>query len=236
MIEVKKIYMDLKEAKKDQGRDVWVLESELFKDPITLQLEYSDHDKERMNATKQWVAMQVAELHKVAWKIEWKEQERKELISKYKDQLKVKEKTINELVEKLEKSEKNKTQVLQEIKVLREALEVLSGTITHQAEQITKLEERAKKEPRVFSWQTFISWNGASGLTAINIPNGNYIVSEVTKIVEKNEYVENEDREINAYNLHVTEWVFIPEYELIGTTKLDTPTATVDRTFTLIPY
>jgi hypothetical protein len=42
-------------------------------------------------------------------------------------------------------------------------------------------------------------------LTAINIPNGNYIVSEVTKIVEKNEYVENEDREINAYNLHVTE-------------------------------
>lgn len=53
MIEVKKIYMDLKEAKKDQGRDVWVLESELFKDPITLQLEYSDHDKERMDATKQ---------------------------------------------------------------------------------------------------------------------------------------------------------------------------------------
>lgn len=53
MIEVKKIYMDLKEAKKDQGRDVWVLESELFKDPITIQLEYSDHDKERINATKQ---------------------------------------------------------------------------------------------------------------------------------------------------------------------------------------
>lgn len=42
-------------------------------------------------------------------------------------------------------------------------------------------------------------------MTAINIPNGNYIVSEVVKIVEKNEYVENEDREINAYNLHVTE-------------------------------
>lgn len=54
-------------------------------------------------------------------------------------------------MEKLEKSEKNKTQVLQETKKLREALEVLSGTITHQAEQIVKLEEKAKKEPRVYS-------------------------------------------------------------------------------------
>lgn len=42
-------------------------------------------------------------------------------------------------------------------------------------------------------------------MTALKIPNGDYIVSEVLKIVEKNEYVENEDREIHAYNLHVTE-------------------------------
>lgn len=53
MIEVKKIYMDLKEARKDQGRDVWVLESESFKDPITLQIEYSDHDKEWIKASKE---------------------------------------------------------------------------------------------------------------------------------------------------------------------------------------
>lgn len=70
----------------------------------------------------------------------------------------------------------------------------------------------------------------------INVPIGNYIVSEVTKIVEKNEYVENEDREVKAYNLHVSDGPFIPEYELIGTTKLDNPTATIDRTFTLLPY
>lgn len=66
MIEVKKIYMDLKEAKKDQGRDVWVLESELFKDPITLQLEYSDKDRERIEMSKRAIEEKALEIHKVA--------------------------------------------------------------------------------------------------------------------------------------------------------------------------
>ena len=61
-------------------------------------------------------------------------------------------------------------------------------------------------------------------------------MSEVIRIIEKNEYVENEDMEVHAYNLHISDGIFIPEYELIGTTKLDTPTATIDRTFTLLPY
>lgn len=151
MIEVKKIYMDLKEAKKDQGRDVWVLESELFKDPITIQLEYSDKDKEYIGAIAKVVEDQVRNAEKLIQKQEDKEQairklneDHKEIINEYKKELEATQR-------KLEKSEKNKTQVLQEIKVLRETLDVLSGTITHQAEQIAKLEERAKKEPRVFS-------------------------------------------------------------------------------------
>jgi hypothetical protein len=53
-----------------------------------------------------------------------------------------------------------------------------------------------------------------SALTAITIPDGNYIVSEVFRIVEKNEYVENEDMEVHAYNLHVSNNLFTPEYEL----------------------
>lgn len=70
----------------------------------------------------------------------------------------------------------------------------------------------------------------------MTVPDGNYIVSAVYKIVEKNEYVENEDREVEAYNLHIADTTFMPEYELKGTTNLDTPTATIDRTFTLLPY
>lgn len=55
MIEVKNIYVDQKIASKEQrqGRDVWILESESFKEPITMQIEYSDHDKEWINATKE---------------------------------------------------------------------------------------------------------------------------------------------------------------------------------------
>ena len=61
-------------------------------------------------------------------------------------------------------------------------------------------------------------------------------MSEVLRIVEKNEYVENNEMEVHAYNLHVSDGLFVPEYDLIGTTAIDTPTATIDRTFTLLPY
>lgn len=73
-------------------------------------------------------------------------------------------------------------------------------------------------------------------LTTAHVPNGNYILSSVTRIVESNEYVENEKIEINAYSMHISDNLFAPEYELKGTTNLDTPTATIDRTFTLLPY
>jgi hypothetical protein len=101
---------------------------------------------------------------------------------------------------------------------------------------VTKIWQKITKEPRVFSGQSFVSWNWISALTWLKVPDGNYIVSEVLRIVEKNEYVENEDMEVHAYNLHVSDNLFVPEYDLIGTSKLDTPTATIDWTFTLMPY
>lgn len=55
MIEVKNIYVDQKIAPKEkrQERDVWILESESFKEPITIQIEYSDHDIEYLKAIKE---------------------------------------------------------------------------------------------------------------------------------------------------------------------------------------
>lgn len=62
-MQVKKIYMDLKEAKPEQrgGRDVRVLESEAFKDPIEIQIAYDDKDKELIEANKSVVEGQVRE-------------------------------------------------------------------------------------------------------------------------------------------------------------------------------
>ena len=235
-MQVKKIYMDLKEAQPGHGGDVRVLESETFKDPITLQIAYDDKDKEFIEASKKVVEGQVREAWRILQKIDDKENERKTLISKYKEELQVKDNKIQELTKRLEKSGKEKVQLLQEANKLREKVEMQNGQIVDHEELINKLQQKTSKEPRVFRGQTFVSWNWISALTWLKVPDGDYIVSEVLKIVEKNEYVENEDMEVHAYNLHVSDNLFVPEYDLQGTTKLDTPTATIDRTFTLLPY
>lgn len=237
-MQVKKIYMDLKEAKPgtNQWRDVRVLESETFKDPITIDIAYDDKDREFIEASKKVVEDQVKEAWRILQKIEDKIWWWNEVIEEYKEKLKEKDKKIEELTKRLEKSGKEKVQLLKEAKNDRDTLNNLNEQLEAVKESTHKLTLKTTKEPRVFSGQTFVSWNWISALTWLKVPNGDYIVSEVLRIVEKNEYVENNEMEVHAYNLHVSDGLFVPEYDLIGTTAVDTPTATIDRTFTLLPY
>lgn len=236
-MKVKRIFMDLKEASTEQRswRDVWVLESEAFKDPITIDIAYDDKDREFIEISKDLIEKQVKEAGKILQKIDDKESERKELISKYKEEVQLKEDKIKNLTMKLEKSEKEKVKVVQEANKIREKVEIMNGRIVDHEELINKLQKKVSKETRIFSGQTFISWNWNTALTTIQIPNGNYAVMYTYKILESNEYVENQEMEIGWYILHVNDNIFIPEYDLQGTTKLDTPTATIEWTFTLIP-
>lgn len=237
-MQVKKIYMDLKEAKPgtNQWRDVRVLESETFKDPITIDIAYDDKDREFIEVSKKVVEDQVKEAWRILQKIEDKIWWWNEVIEEYREKLKEKDKKIEELTKRLEKSGKEKVQILKESDKLKEKVEIQDGRIHDLEKIVTKIWQKTSKEPRVFSGQTFVSWNWISALTWLKVPNGDYIVSEVLRIIEKNEYVENNEMEVHAYNLHVSDGLFVPEYDLIGTTAIDTPTATIDRTFTLLPY
>jgi len=237
-MKVKRIYMDLKEATPGvkQGRDVRVLESEAFKDPITIDIAYDDKDKEFIETSKSVVENQVKEAWRILQKIEDKIWAWNEVIEEYREKLKEKDKKIEELTKRLEKSGKEKVQILKESDKLKNTVKSHNEQLSHYEETIEEIQKKITKEPRVFSGQSFVSWNWISALTWLKVPDGNYIVSEVLRIVEKNEYVENNDMEVHAYNLHVSDGLFVPEYDLIGTTAIDTPTATIDRTFTLLPY
>lgn len=237
-MKVKRIYMDLKEATPGvkQWRDVWVLESEAFKDPITIDIAYDDKDKEFIEASKSVVENQVKEAWRILQKIEDKIGAWNEVIEEYREKLKEKDKTIEELTKRIENTEKEKIKLLKETEWIRNTVSSHNEQLSHHEETIEEIQKKTSKEPRVFSGQSFVSWNWISALTWLKVPDGNYIVSEVLRIVEKNEYVENNDMEVHAYNLHVSDNLFVPEYNLVGTTAIDTPTATIDRTFTLLPY
>ena len=236
-MKVEKIYLDLKEAKEETKfwQNVWVLESEAFKDPITLQIGYSDKDRDYIEHTKQETEKQVKEANSILVRIENKIQEYVELINKYREELNKRDEKIQELEKKLESSEREKIKVLQYSEMLREESNKHSEQIINLENKVNELEIKATKQPMVYNGQSFVSWNWLSALTTIQTYDGDYSMIWMTKIVEKNEYVENEDVEMGAINIHVQDWIYIPEFELKGTNQMDTPTATVDRTFTLIP-
>lgn len=237
MIDIKKIYLNLKEAKPEQRqwRDVWVLESESFKDPITLQIEYTDKYKKELSEIESLVNKFYAEGDKLMNKLDDKKSDLEQTVEMYKQELKEKDEMVSKLQLELAESEKEKLQILQKANELKWELEMHGRQIDSLAKIINEMGQKLQKEPRVFSGQTFVSWNGLSALANIRVPNGNYVVQWATKVVEKNEFVQNEDVEVGWFNYHVSEWSFMPQYELKGTTELDTPTATIDRVFTLIP-
>ena len=232
-----KVYMDLKEATPQTNwwRDVWVLESEAFKDPITLQLEYSDKDKSYIEESKALVEEKVKKANDILVKIENKIVEYTDTLNRYREEIENKDSQIKELQEKVEKSEKEKIKLLQDNEWTKRTVTTLNEQLSHQAKQINELQQKATKQPTVYSWQTFVSWIWNSALADIQTYDWDYCVIRTTKIVEKNEFVSNEDVEVGAVNIHVQDWLFIPEFELKSESQMDTPTATVDRTFTLIP-
>ena len=236
-MEVTKVYMDLKEATPQINwwRNVWVLESEAFKDPITLQLEYSDKDKAYIEESKELVEEKVKEANDILVKIENKIVEYTDILNRYREEIENKDSQIKELQEKVEKSEKEKIKLLQDNEWTKRTVIALNEQLSHQAKQINELSQKATKQTTVYSWQTFVSWIWNSALADIQTYDWDYCVIRTTKIVEKNEFVSNEDVEVGAVNIHVQDWLFIPEFELKSESQMDTPTATVDRTFTLIP-
>ena len=151
--------MDLKEAthQQNQGRDVWVLEDEAFKEPITFQIEYSDHDRKAIEESKDEVERQVKEAKMIEGRIEGKENERKELISKYREDLKVKDQKIEELTKRLEKSGKEKVQLLKESNKIKEQVDNQNEQLATIKEILSEIKKKVTKEPRVFSGQTFVS-------------------------------------------------------------------------------
>lgn len=238
MIEVKNIYVDQRIAPKEkrQERDVWILESESFKEPVSVQIEYSEKDKERIESKKQEVESQQKLSKRMIEIAEENLKEQIEVSKKYKEECQKKNQKIIELEKQLIESEQEKIKLQKGLENVKKMIESHDKLLEGVEKLINEIKQKITKEPRVFSGQTFVSWNWLSALTALKVPDGNYIVNRATKIVEKNEYVTNDDVEVGAFNVHVQDGIFTPEYDLKGTTEIDTPTATINRTFTMIPY
>ena len=235
-MEVKSIYLDLQKAElnKRGKKSVWKLESEAFKEPLELKIGYEDKELEEFQKKHD-------SLYKAFIDIE-KELDLWNTIQVNHDN-KIKElyKLINEhevMMWKLQTQiDLQNEEISQLYKVIADAkttIETQSGTILHLWDRVKELEKKATKQPMVYSDKTFISGHESCGLSMIEIPSWEYLLISKYIVWEHNEYVMNDD-DIVMEKITVNDNCYVPMYQLVGWTDLDTPTATIYRTLTFMP-
>ena len=235
-MQIKKIYLDLQEAKKEEKfwKDVRTLESESFKDPLKLQIEYDPSDLKRLEDTKNEVNVRIEEMQRILDK----EQEYISNLQKenklLKEQLLLQEQKIEKLKNVNDIKEENYSKLLSLVNEESMNLKDSNKQIEAVEKKLNDINKKITKEPKVFTDTGFISGQGQSYLWMYDIPSWDYILITNIKVTEKNEYAIAED-EFKIERIHITEGYAMP-YELRGTDGISIPTVTLAYILAFIPY
>ena len=235
-MEVKSIYLDLQKAEltKKGKKSVWKLESEAFKEPLELTIGYDDEDKSYIENIKKEIEKKSESYDRKIADLNGKLEEEEKILKAYDDTLCKYEDLIEEYEKKIESQTSEISQLYKVIADAKTIIETQSGAILHLWDRVKELEKKATKQPMVFSDKTFISGHERCGLSMIEIPSGEYLVISKYVIWECNEFVTNQN-DVTFEKITVNDNCYVPMYQLVGWTDLDTPTATIYRTLTFIP-
>ena len=235
-MEVKSIYLDLQKAelKKNGKKSVWKLESEAFKEPLELQIGYDDEDKSYIESIKKEIEKKSESYDRKISELEEQLKVEKEDSKLFENMLTRYESVIWEYEDKLWNQNEEISQLYKVIADAKTTIETQSGTILHLWDRVKELEKKATKQPMVYSDKTFISGHESCGLSMIEIPSGEYLVISKYEIWECNEFVTNRN-DVVMEKITVNDNCYVPMYQLVGWTDLDTPTATIYWTLTFIP-
>ena len=235
-MEVKSIYLDLQKAekKKNWKKSVWVLESEAFKDPLELQIGYEDKELEQFNhridELKTDLNNKDSKIHELNSKLEAQSMVIQDL-DKADAHTEV---CIAKLQTQMDKKDEEINSLYKTIADLKTTVETLSGTILHLQEWVKLINQKLTKQPMVYSDKTFISGRERTGLWVLEMQCWEYLVIWKYVVGEHNEFVENQNN-ILFEKVTVDNNYYVPYYQLIGWTELDTPTATIYWDLVFIP-
>lgn len=232
---ISSIYLDLQQAekKKKNGKDVRKLESEAFKDPLNLQVIFDEDEKKYFDKKIEEQNRILKEMEDV---LDGMRKER-EVFEQYKirveQEINEKDKLIEEMKRQIVIMDSENSEVFGDIETLKERIDGINLENENIATKTEKIKEKLERETYLFKGSDFFSSSWISYLGRYEIMAWKYLEIIKTKIKEKNEYCTNEDS--TTLNIISLQNLYLPQYELTWTTKLDTPTATIDYDIVLIP-
>lgn len=226
-MQIKNFFLDLREwpqyAKKQNN--LWLLESEAFKEPLQFTFEFDSKDREELEQVKEdckkWFTL-IQEREKERNKIlEWLQEKEKMITKSYQ-----RYEDLNDKYEKLlDKVKQRENKVNQ--KILEDNKEI--SKIHNEINEIRK--EISLPEPQKIYTNTrdeFIVWLDVYYGYPYLLPHWEYIVIEQYEYEPQNEYVANENK-IQIKNMYLS-WKYIPEIQLEWLNAIDKPVSKVRLT------
>lgn len=223
-MKIQEFYLDLREWPQyaKNNRNVWLLESEAFKEPLRFKFAFDDSDKDVL----QRIENSCRDYYD---RILQKEKMFDELLNKVQE----KEKEINRNYEELEELSKKYDEILNQIKEKENLIKEKELKENDKIKEIQEKVNNIKKEidlpkpSKIYSqqWEEFISWDDTYYWEPFNLPPWEYYVIETYEFEPQNEYVRNKN-EIKIRKIYTDEY-YIPEFQLYGSNAIDKPVAKV---------
>lgn len=224
-MEIKEFYLDLREgpqyAKKNEN--IWLLESEMFKEPLKLCVWYDDNDKREIEKIKKDCLDIKESLNKEYEKV-YKLIEKQTEVLKDLEALKVEEQRIIDWYKELQQEEKQKRR---DIKQSKNEIEKQTDWMNKKINELFALVNK-KPDRKIFRYHgtEFINWLDPYYWEDIILPTWDYCIIEKQHFESKNEYCINEDEiKINSCSI---ENAYNPVIQLKWINGIDKPNALVE--------
>lgn len=223
-MQIKEFYLDLREWPQyaKNNNNVWLLESEAFKEPLKFTFSFDNNDIKSME--------KIEESCKDYYESMIKREEKWNAIL---ESLLDKEKLITEGYQRLEEISEKYDRIIDQIKrkedLIKEKELEENKKIWEISKEVNLLNKKIDlPEPQKIysnSWDEFIAWDETYICYPYKLPAGDYVILEQYEYDPQNEYVLNQD-EIQIKELHL-EWQYFPMIKLYSENAMDKPVAKV---------
>ena len=224
-MEVKELYLDLREGPQyaKNNKNIWLLESEIFKDPLKIKLGYDDNDKREIERIKK-DCLEIKENLKKEYDKVYKLIEQQTNILENLRSLKIDEQKIIDSYKEMQNEEKEKRK---EIKKSKEEIYSKNDELWDKIQELFTIMNK-KPDRKIFMYHSseFVSWLDPYYWEDIKIPSWTYHIIEKKHYIPQNEYCINQDT-VNLFT-RVIENVYNPEIQLEWSNGIDKPVAQVE--------
>lgn len=224
-MQIKEFYLDLKEWPQygKKNHNVWLLESEAFKEPLRFKFAFDSEDDLKLERIKN----SCQDYYDLILK---KESTFNEIINKLEDKLRVITISYQKLEEISEKYDKILEQIKEKEKLIKDKELEENNKIKEIKKEVNIIKEKLDlPEPKkIYSkqWEEFIVWDDTYYWAPFILQPWEYYIIEKYEYEPQNEYVQNID-EIKIKQMYIKDEGYIPEIQLLWSNAIDKPVSKV---------